>query len=83
MIFNKIPDRHLDALRRKKYLSYLANYSTISYDTKSMPVKEQVEDEKRKEKKQIIKILVIATLKDQIAMLKQKLENEKNKSSKT
>ena len=26
MIFNKIPDRFLDALRRKKYLSYLPHY---------------------------------------------------------
>ena len=46
-----------------------------------MPVKEQVEDEKEK-KETDNKDTVIATLKDQIAMLKQKLENEKNKAVK-
>ena len=48
---------------------------------KGMPVKEQVEDEKKK-KETDNKDTIIATLKDQIAMLKQKLENEKNKAVK-
>ena len=46
-----------------------------------MPVKEQVEDEKEKKETEN-KDTIIATLKDQIAMLKQKLENEKNKAVK-
>ena len=42
MIFNKIPDRALDALRRKN--TFLIWISTISYGTKGMPVKEELEE---------------------------------------
>ena len=79
-IFNNIPDRALDALRRKK-IPFLSGLALSRMVQKGMPVKEQVEDEKEK-KEADNKDTVIATLKDQIAMLKQKLENEKNKAVK-
>ena len=77
-IFNNIPDRALDALRRKK-IPFLSGLALSRMVQKGMPVKEQVEDEKEK-KETDNKDTIIATLKDQIAMLKQKLENEKNKA---
>lgn len=80
MIFDKIPDRALDALRRKK-IPFLSGLALSRMVQKGMPVKEQVEDEKEKKETEN-KDTVIATLKDQIAMLKQKLENEKNKAVK-
>lgn len=80
MIFDKIPDRALDALRRKK-IPFLSGLALSRMVQKGMPVKEQVEDEKEKKEAEN-KDTVIATLKDQIAMLKQKLENEKNKAVK-
>ena len=80
MIFNKIPDRALDALRRKK-IPFLSGLALSRMVQKGMPVKEQVEDEKEK-KETDNKDSVIAALKDQVAMLKQKLENEKNKAVK-
>ena len=80
MIFNKIPDRALDALRRKK-IPFLSGLALSRMVQKGMPVKEQVEDEKEKKETEN-KDTIIATLKDQIAMLKQKLENEKNKAVK-
>ena len=80
MIFNKIPDRALDALRRKK-IPFLSGLALSRMVQKGMPVKEQVEDDKEKKEAEN-KDTIIATLKDQIAMLKQKLENEKNKAVK-
>ena len=80
MIFNKIPDRALDALIRKK-IPFLSGLALSRMVQKGMPVKEQVEDEKEKKETEN-KDTIIATLKDQIAMLKQKLENEKNKAVK-
>ena len=79
-IFNNIPDRALDALRRKK-IPFLSGLALSRMVQKGMPVKEQVEDEKEK-KESDNKDSVIASLKDQINMLKQKLENEKNKAVK-
>ena len=136
MIFNKIPDRALDALRRKK-IPFLSGLALSRMVQKGMPVKEeldetpqgyalvqkakeiakkmsgsytkavkeieklqkglsnnssvkdalmkaneQVEQPEKEKKEAENKDTIIATLKDQIAMLKQKLENEKNKAVK-
>ena len=79
-IFNMVPDRALDALRRKK-IPFLSGLALSRMIQKGMPVKEQVENDKEK-KETDNKDSVIAALKDQVAMLKQKLENEKNKAVK-
>ena len=139
-IFNNIPDRALDALRRKK-IPFLSGLALSRMVQKGMPVKEEIDEsytaamvfkakdiarkmsgnytnavkeiekiykglqyhpdvkkalmkaneqveqiekeQPEKEKKESDnKDSVIAALKDQISMLKQKLENEKNKAIK-
>ena len=58
MIFNKIPDRALDALRRKKipFISVLALSRMVQ---KGMPVKEQVEDDKEKKETEVTKLTMV------------------------
>ena len=82
-IFNMVPDRALDALRRKK-IPFLSGLALSRMIQKGMPVKEQVEDKKdeKEEKESSNKDTQIRRLIDQIAVLKQKLENEKNKAVK-
>jgi hypothetical protein len=86
-IFDKIPDSALSALRKKKipFISGLALSRMIS---KGIPVTEVTEDaDKEGEKKPEIKKETapkdnVDSLKDQITILKTKLENEKNKAVK-
>ena len=89
-IFDKIPNHMLPAIRKKKipFLSALALSRMVQ---KGMPVKEDKENEEEHVKKELPKKKdvspdadtedkekKIANLEDQIALLKQKLENEKN-----
>ena len=89
-IFDRIPDSMLPAIRKKKipFLSALALSRMVQ---KGMPVKEDKENEEEQVKKELPKKKdvspdadtedkekKIANLEDQIALLKQKLENEKN-----
>tara|TARA_E500000178_G_scaffold341676_1_gene385868 strand:+ start:3923 stop:6364 length:2442 start_codon:yes stop_codon:yes gene_type:complete len=89
-IFDKIPNHMLPAIRKKKipFLSALALSRMVQ---KGMPVKEDKENEEEQVKKELPKKKdvspdadtedkekKIANLEDQIALLKQKLENEKN-----
>ena len=89
-IFDKIPNHMLPAIRKKKipFLSALALSRMVQ---KGMPVKEDKENEEEQVKKEFPKKKdvapdadtedkekKIANLEDQIALLKQKLENEKN-----
>ena len=64
----------------EKIARNLSKVSTIARELKKQ--NEQVEQPEKEKKETENKDSVIATLKDQIAMLKQKLENEKNKAVK-
>lgn len=91
-IFKGVPDRSLDALRRKK-IPFLSGLALSRMVQKGMPVKEDTEEpkdtqnkslkiklDKEKDQDALEKQLVVAQ--GQINILKQKLENEKNKAVK-
>ena len=91
-IFKGVPDRSLDALRRKK-IPFLSGLALSRMIQKGMPVKEDTEEpkdtqnkslkiklDKEKDQDALEKQLVVAQ--GQINILKQKLENEKNKAVK-
>ena len=83
-IFDKIPDSALSALRKKKipFISGLALSRMIS---KGIPVTEDADKEGEKKpeiKKETAPKDNVDSLKDQITILKTKLENEKNKAVK-
>ena len=97
-IFNRIPDRSLDALRRKK-IPFLSGLALSRMVQKGMPVKEDKDEPKlepgkdgkigpagkialAKEKDTDALEAQLVTAKGQIELLKTKLENEKNKAVK-
>ena len=97
-IFNRIPDRSLDALRRKK-IPFLSGLALSRMVQKGMPVKEDKDEPKlepgkdgkigpagkialAKEKDTDALEAQLTTAKGQIELLKTKLENEKNKAVK-
>ena len=94
-IFKGVPDRSLDALRRKK-IPFLSGLALSRMVQKGMPVKEDTETPKEddnaqnkslkikldKEKDQDALEKQLVAAQGQINILKQKLENEKNKAVK-
>jgi len=97
-IFDRIPDRSLDALRRKK-IPFLSGLALSRMVQKGMPVKEDKEQPElepgkgakigpagkialAKEKDTDALEAQLTTAKGQIELLKTKLENEKNKAVK-
>ncbi len=86
-IFDKIPDSALSALRKKK-IPFISGLALSRMIRKGIPVTEVTEDaDKEGEKKPEIKKETapkdnVDSLKDQITILKTKLENEKNKAVK-
>ena len=98
-IFKGVPDRSLDALRRKK-IPFLSGLALSRMVQKGMPVKESnldadnVDKEKDTSKEKELKIKLdkekdqdalekqLVAAQGQINVLKQKLENEKNKVTK-
>jgi hypothetical protein len=98
-IFDRIPDRSLDALRRKK-IPFLSGLALSRMIKKGMPVKESnlevdnIDKEKDTSKEKELKIKLdkekdqdtlekqLIAAQGQINILKQKLENEKNKVTK-
>ena len=97
-IFDRIPDRSLDALRRKK-IPFLSGLALSRMVQKGMPVKEDKEEPElepgkgakigpagkialAKEKDTDALEAQLTTAKGQIELLKTKLENEKNKAVK-
>ena len=97
-IFNRIPDRSLDALRKKK-IPFLSGLALSRMVQKGMPVKEDKDEPKlepgkdgkigpagkialAKEKDTDALEAQLTTAKGQIELLKTKLENEKNKAVK-
>jgi len=93
-IFKRIPDSAMDALRKKK-IPFLSGLALSRMVQKGMPVKEDTETpketpkennvdkiklEKEKDTDALEKQLVVAQ--GQINLLKQKIENEKNKAVK-
>ena len=97
-IFNRIPDRSLDALRRKK-IPFLSGLALSRMVQKGMPVKEDKDEPElkpgkgakigpagkialAKEKDTDALEAQLTTAKGQIELLKTKLENEKNKAVK-
>jgi len=80
-IFKRIPDSAMDALRRKK-IPFLSGLALSRMVQKGMPVKEDTETPKEEPKKEDNKADTIDGLKNQITILKTKLENEKNKAVK-
>ena len=97
-IFNRIPDRSLDSLRRKK-IPFLSGLALSRMVQKGMPVKEDKDEPElkpgkgakigpagkialAKEKDTDALEAQLTTAKGQIELLKTKLENEKNKAVK-
>ena len=94
-LFKGVPDRSLDALRRKK-IPFLSGLALSRMIQKGMPVKEDTETPKEddnaqnkslkikldKEKDQDALEKQLIAAQGQINILKQKLENEKNKVTK-
>ena len=81
-IFKQVPDSAMDALRKKK-IPFLSGLALSRMVQKGMPVKEDKEEPKLepgKDQDALEKQLV--TAQGQINILKQKLENEKNKAVK-
>jgi hypothetical protein len=90
-IFDKIPDSALSALRKKK-IPFISGLALSRMIRKGIPVTEVTEDADKETDIDKIKLAKekdtdsadaqIITLKGQVELLKQKLENEKNKAVK-
>ena len=93
-IFKRIPDSAMDALRKKK-IPFLSGLALSRMVQKGMPVKEDTETPKETPKENNVDKIALAKEKDtdalekqlvvaqgQINLLKQKIENEKNKAVK-
>ena len=83
-IFDKIPDSALSALRKKK-IPFISGLALSRMIRKGIPVTEDADKEGEKKpeiKKETAPKDNVDSLKDQITILKTKLENEKNKAVK-